>query len=101
MILSKAERLSDDMIVSGGASPPPPCSLLPPLIFPPSPSFPLLSFALLSHPVQALADLSPALQDPDNSLLPDLHDVRAISGKVAVAVIKAAQKEGSARAELP
>jgi malate dehydrogenase (oxaloacetate-decarboxylating) len=69
VIVSKATRLSDELIVAG---------------------------------VEALANLSPALENPDDALLPDLHDVRNISMKVAAAVARAAQKEGLAqRKDLP
>jgi malate dehydrogenase (oxaloacetate-decarboxylating) len=63
-ILSKAKRLSDNMIFEG---------------------------------VKALSELSPALQDPDQSLLPDVTDMRATSFHVAKAVMKAAKAEGIAQ----
>lgn len=42
----------------------------------------------------ALSLLSPALSDPDASLLPSLSDLRMISVKVATAVANAARAEG-------
>jgi len=49
---------------------------------------------MITAGVAALAKLSPALEDPDASLLPDLHDLRHISVKVAVAIANAAREEG-------
>lgn len=49
--------------------------------------------------VDAIASLSPALTDPDASLLPDLTDMRNVSMKVAAAVALAAKHEGLARAK--
>ena len=43
-----------------------------------------------------LAALSPALQDPDNALLPDFSDARHVNTEVAVAVAEQAIAEGSA-----
>ncbi|KAJ3715861.1 hypothetical protein C8R42DRAFT_680589 [Lentinula raphanica] len=43
-----------------------------------------------------LASLSPALQDPDDALLPDFGDAPAINFEVAVAVAEQAIEEGSA-----
>ncbi|KAF8324699.1 uncharacterized protein EI90DRAFT_3019455 [Cantharellus anzutake] len=45
---------------------------------------------------QALAKLSPALRDPDLSLLPDFEDARAANTEVAVAVATQAIKDGLA-----
>ena len=58
-----------------------------------------LSDTLIVAGEEALANLSPALNDPDDALLPDLHDVRDISIKVAAAVARAAQIEGLAQAQ--
>lgn len=46
--------------------------------------------------VAALAKLAPALEDPDDSLLPELRDLRMISCKIATAVANAAREEGVA-----
>ncbi|KAF9492252.1 hypothetical protein BDN71DRAFT_1451813 [Pleurotus eryngii] len=43
-----------------------------------------------------LASLSPALEDPDNALLPDFGDAPGINFEVAVAVAEQAIEEGSA-----
>ncbi|KAL1741362.1 hypothetical protein HDZ31DRAFT_67003 [Schizophyllum fasciatum] len=43
-----------------------------------------------------LASLSPALQDPDNSLLPDFQDAPAVNLEVAVAVAEQAIEDGTA-----
>lgn len=55
-----------------------------------------LSDAMITAGVSALASLSPALKDPDQSLLPSLSDLRSISVTVATAVANAARKEGVA-----
>ncbi|KAF3925120.1 hypothetical protein ABW20_dc0100120 [Dactylellina cionopaga] len=55
-----------------------------------------LSDGMLISAVEALAVLSPALEDPDQGLLPDVQDVREISRKVACAVIRKAVEEGVA-----
>jgi malate dehydrogenase (oxaloacetate-decarboxylating) len=60
-VLSRAERLSDRMIVAGA---------------------------------QGVAELSPALQNPEKALLPDISDVRATSVNVALKVIQECVKEG-------
>jgi malate dehydrogenase (oxaloacetate-decarboxylating) len=43
-----------------------------------------------------LADLSPALHDPDASLFPDLSTIRDVSRRVALAVAQMAQAQGHA-----
>ncbi|BGP37120.1 NAD-dependent malic enzyme, mitochondrial [Rhodotorula kratochvilovae] len=53
-----------------------------------------LTDKMITAGVAALAKLAPALEDPDESLLPGLHDLRHISVKVAVAVANAAKEEG-------
>ncbi|GAA5933408.1 hypothetical protein JCM3775_000681 [Rhodotorula graminis] len=50
--------------------------------------------SMITSGVSALAQLSPALEDPAESLLPALHDLRHVSVKVAVAVANAARAEG-------
>lgn len=52
---------------------------------------------MINAGVGALAKLAPALEDPDESLLPALHDLRHVSVKVAVAVANAALQEGVAQ----
>lgn len=56
---------------------------------------------MLTAGIKALADLAPAIQDPNESLLPYLKDLRAVSVKVAVAVANAAKAEGRSRARKP
>jgi malate dehydrogenase (oxaloacetate-decarboxylating) len=51
---------------------------------------------MITAGVTALASLSPALDDPDESLLPHLQDLRHVSVKVAAAVANAALEEGVA-----
>ena len=48
---------------------------------------------------EALAAKSPALQDPDKPLLPDVEEVRELSVNVAKAVIQSAVGEGLAQEE--
>jgi malate dehydrogenase (oxaloacetate-decarboxylating) len=60
-VLSRAERLSDEMIVAGA---------------------------------HGLAELSPALKDPDKALLPDITEVIPTSVNVAMSVIQQCVKEG-------
>ena len=48
---------------------------------------------MLVAAVKAIAAQSPALQDPDKGLVPDVIDVREISVHVAKAVIKQAIEE--------
>lgn len=43
---------------------------------------------------EALAAMSPARDDPNAALLPNLYQMRHVSVKVAVAVANAARKEG-------
>jgi malate dehydrogenase (oxaloacetate-decarboxylating) len=43
---------------------------------------------------RALSDCSPARQDPNASLYPELEDVREVARRVALAVGKAAQQAG-------
>ena len=43
-----------------------------------------------------LASLAPALQDPDDALLPDFEDAPRVNFEVAVAVVEQALAEGSA-----
>lgn len=58
-----------------------------------------MSKKMLVAAVGALKARSPALQDPDAPLLPDVEDVREISADIAAAVIKCAVDEGLAREE--
>lgn len=60
-VLSRAERLSDEMIIAAA---------------------------------HGLAELSPALNDPDKALLPDITEVRPTSVNVALKVIQQCVKEG-------
>lgn len=50
---------------------------------------------------RTLADLSPAMGDPDASLFPDLTTIRDVSRRVALAVAKMAQSQGHAEATTP
>ena len=59
----------------------------------------LLSHKMLIVAIKALASQSPALQDPDKGLVPDVTDVREISVQVAKAVIEQAIQEGLATVE--
>lgn len=43
-----------------------------------------------------LASLAPALEDPDDALLPDFGDAPAVNYEVGVAVVEQAIEEGSA-----
>jgi malate dehydrogenase (oxaloacetate-decarboxylating) len=54
---------------------------------------------MLMAGVHALASLSPALTNPEASLLPDLADVRAVSVDVAAAVVRQAVADGTAQDE--
>ena len=51
---------------------------------------------MLMAGVHALASLSPALHNPEASLLPDLADVRSVSVHVAAAVVRQAVEDGNA-----
>ncbi|GAA5920336.1 hypothetical protein JCM6882_009765, partial [Rhodosporidiobolus microsporus] len=53
-----------------------------------------LTDKMITAGVGALAQLAPALEDADESLLPALHDLRHVSVKVATAVANAARAEG-------
>ncbi|WWD21006.1 hypothetical protein CI109_105487 [Kwoniella shandongensis] len=55
-----------------------------------------ISNSMLMAGVHALANLSPALHNPEASLLPDLADVRDISVDVAAAVVRQAVEDGNA-----
>lgn len=59
----------------------------------------VLSDKMLVAAVKALAARSPALQDPNKPLLPDVEEVREISVDIAKAVIKTAVEEGHAQEE--
>lgn len=54
---------------------------------------------MLVAAVQALKARSPALEDSNRPLLPDVEDVREISVDIAAAVIKCAVQEGLAQEE--
>lgn len=54
---------------------------------------------MLVAAVEALKARSPALQDSNKPLLPDVEDVREISVDIAAAVILCAVKEGLAQTE--
>lgn len=58
-----------------------------------------LSDKMLVAAVKALAAQSPALGNPDKGLLPDVGDVREVSVKIAMAVVRAAEAEGLSTAE--
>ncbi|KAI5478740.1 malic enzyme, mitochondrial [Pseudohyphozyma bogoriensis] len=58
-----------------------------------------LSDGMITAGVAALAKLSPALVDPEDSLLPSLKDLRGVSTIVATAVANAARAEGIAGVE--
>lgn len=58
-----------------------------------------ISSSMLMAGVHALASLSPALTNPEASLLPDLADVRAVSVDVAAAVVRQAVADGNAQDE--
>lgn len=52
---------------------------------------------MLVAAVKALAAQSPALENPDKGLLPDVVDAQEISVHIAKAVIRSAVEEGLAR----
>ncbi|ORY29162.1 putative malate dehydrogenase [Naematelia encephala] len=58
-----------------------------------------ISPSMLMAGVHALASLSPALSNPEASLLPDLADVREVSVTVAAAVVRQAVSDGNAQDE--
>ena len=58
-----------------------------------------ISPSMLMAGVHALASLSPALDNPEASLLPDLADVREVSVHVAAAVVRQAVEDGNAQHE--
>lgn len=60
-----------------------------------------LDDAMIVAGVEALASLSPSLQDTNEPLLPDLEEVQQVSIKVAAAVWRKAQEGGQARAAIP
>ncbi|KAJ5690757.1 hypothetical protein N7462_005149 [Penicillium macrosclerotiorum] len=59
----------------------------------------LVSKKMLVAAVEALKARSPALEDPNRPLLPDVEDVREISVEIAAGVIKCAVDEGLAQEE--
>ncbi|KAJ5953250.1 hypothetical protein N7454_000146 [Penicillium verhagenii] len=59
----------------------------------------LVSKKMLVAAVEALKARSPALDDPNKPLLPDVEDVREISVDIAAAVIKCSVSEGLAQEE--
>ncbi|KAJ5537264.1 hypothetical protein N7513_010450 [Penicillium frequentans] len=59
----------------------------------------LVSKKMLVAAVEALKARSPALEDPNKPLLPDVEDVREISVDIAAAVIKCSVDEGLAQEE--
>ncbi|WRT68875.1 uncharacterized protein IL334_005856 [Kwoniella shivajii] len=58
-----------------------------------------ISNSMLMAGVNSLASLSPALSNPEASLLPDLADVRNVSVDVAAAVVRQAVEDGNAQDE--
>ena len=54
---------------------------------------------MLMAGVNSLASLSPALDNHEASLLPDLADVRSVSVHVAAAVVRQAVEDGNAQDE--
>jgi malate dehydrogenase (oxaloacetate-decarboxylating) len=56
----------------------------------------LVSDKMLVSAIKALAAQSPALKEPNKGLLPDIVDVRKVSKKVAVEIIRTAVDEGLA-----
>lgn len=58
-----------------------------------------LTDSMIIAGARRLAELSPALEDPDNGLLPDFGDSPEVNLEVAVAVCEQAIIEGSADVE--
>ena len=58
-----------------------------------------LSDSMIIAGARRLAALSPALKDPDSTLLPDFEHARHVNTEVAVAVAEQAIAEGSARVD--
>ncbi|TIA70576.1 hypothetical protein E3P92_00562 [Wallemia ichthyophaga] len=59
-----------------------------------------MSKGMILAGVKALASASPALEDPDAPLLPDLAGVRKVSLQIAAAVVRQAMEEGVANINL-
>jgi malate dehydrogenase (oxaloacetate-decarboxylating) len=59
----------------------------------------LLTDKMIFAGARGLAELSPALKDPELPILPDVEDVREISVNVALRVIQSAKEEGMTRAK--
>ena len=55
-----------------------------------------LTDSMIIAGARRLASLAPALQDPDDALLPDFGDAPRVNYEVAVAVVEQAIEEGSA-----
>jgi malate dehydrogenase (oxaloacetate-decarboxylating) len=55
-----------------------------------------LTDAMMQAAARALAEHSPALEDPGNPLLPPLHDLRRVAVEIAMAVGLEAQRAGLA-----
>jgi malate dehydrogenase (oxaloacetate-decarboxylating) len=58
-----------------------------------------LSDSMILAGAQRLASLSPALNDPDDALLPDFADAPSVNFEIAVAVAEQAISEGIANLE--
>ncbi|SCZ92463.1 BZ3500_MvSof-1268-A1-R1_Chr5-2g07881 [Microbotryum saponariae] len=56
-----------------------------------------LTDSMITAGVTALAELAPALNNPNESLLPPLEDLRSVSVKIATAVANQARAEGLAK----
>ncbi|SCV72505.1 BQ2448_4042 [Microbotryum intermedium] len=56
-----------------------------------------LTDSMITADVRALAELAPALNNPNESLLPPLKDLRSVSVKIATAVANQARAEGLAK----
>ena len=59
-----------------------------------------ISNSMLMAGVNSLASLSPALDNHEASLLPDLADVRSVSVNVAAAVVRQAVEDGNAKDQI-